>query len=49
MTFDGQYLTYVEYQQLGGSTIGKMPFDLLEFEARKQIDIRTQNRLKDLD
>ena len=45
MTFEGQYLTYAEYQALGGSAIGEMPFNLLEFEARKQIDIRTQRRL----
>lgn len=49
MDFDGQYLTYKEYQQLGGTEIDKMPFNLLEFEARRQIDIRTSNRLKDLD
>lgn len=49
MTFEGQYLTYAEYQALGGSAIGKMPFNLLEFEARRQIDIRTSNRLKDSD
>jgi len=47
MTFEGQYLTYAEYQALGGSAIGEMPFNLLEFEARRQIDVRTQNRLKD--
>ena len=47
MTFEGQYLTYAEYQALGGSAIGEMPFNLLEFEARRQIDIRTFNRLKD--
>lgn len=46
MTFEGQYLTYAEYQALGGSAIGEMPFNLLEFEARRQIDIRTFNRLK---
>ena len=46
MTFEGQYLTYTEYQELGGSAIGEMPFSLLEFEARRQIDIRTFNRLK---
>ena len=46
MTFEGQYLTYIEYQNLGGSAIGEMPFNLLEFEARRQIDIRTLNRLK---
>ena len=45
MTFEGQYLTYAEYQALGGSAIGEMPFNLLEFEARNQIDIRTHNRL----
>lgn len=49
MTFEGQYLTYAEYQALGGSAIGEMPFNLLEYEARKQIDLRTQNRLKDVD
>lgn len=49
MTFEGQYLTYAEYQELGGSAIGEMPFNLLEFESRRQIDIRTQNRLKDID
>ena len=47
MTFEGQYLTYAEYQTLGGSAIGEMPFNILEFEARRRIDIRTQNRLKD--
>lgn len=46
MTFEGQYLTYAEYQTLGGSAIGEMPFNLLEFEARRQIDVRTQKRLK---
>lgn len=46
MTFEGQYLTYAEYQELGGSAIGEMPFNLLEFEARRNIDIRTQNRLQ---
>ena len=45
MTFEGQYLTYAEYQQLGGSAIGETPFNLLEFEARRLIDIKTFNRL----
>ena len=45
MTFEGQYLTYAEYHALGGSAIGEMPFNLLEFEARNQINLRTQNRL----
>ena len=49
MNFEGQYLTYAEYQELGGSAIGEMPFNLLEFEARKQIDLRTDRRLIDLD
>ena len=46
MTFEGQYLTYAEYQALGGSAIGEMPFNLLEFEARRQLDVRTLNRLQ---
>ncbi|MBO7526499.1 MAG: hypothetical protein J6T74_01225 [Clostridia bacterium] len=49
MTFEGQYLTYAEYQTLGGSAIGDMPFNLLEFEARRKIDERTFNRLKNVD
>lgn len=44
MEFEGQYLTYEEYKALGG-TLDLMPFNLLEFEARNQIDLRTQNRL----
>ena len=45
MEFSGQYLTYEEYKALGG-TLSEMPFNLLEFEARKKIDNRTQNRIK---
>lgn len=45
MTFEEQYLTYAEYRQLGGSEIGEMPFNLLEFEARRRIDLKTHNRL----
>ncbi len=48
MEFEGQYLTYEEYIGLGGE-LDLMPFNLLEFEARRRIDIRTQNRLKDVD
>jgi len=33
---------------LGGS-LDQTPFNLLEFEARKRIDLRTQNRLKDIE
>lgn len=46
--FDGQYLTYQEYISLGG-TLEQTPFNLLEYEARKQIDLRTQRRLVGLD
>ena len=50
MTFEGQYLTKQEYIALGGSsTIGDMPFNLLEYEARRQIDIYTFNRVKKMD
>ena len=45
MEFKGQYLTYAEYRSLGG-TLDITPFNLLEFESRRQIDIRTQNRLQ---
>ena len=48
MTFEGQYLTYAEFQNLGGSAIGVTPFNLLEFEARRRIDIKTFNRVKKL-
>lgn len=47
MIFEGQYLTKAEYIALGGNPqIGDMPFNLLEYEARKLIDARTFNRLK---
>ena len=48
MDFSGQYLTYLEYVALGG-TLSQMPFNLLEFNARKQIDLNTKNRLKGID
>lgn len=48
MEFNGQYLTYLEYQALGG-TLEEMPFNLLEYEARKQVDLRTQKRLFNVD
>lgn len=44
MEFSGQYLTYEEYVTMGG-TLAVAPFNLLEFEARKKIDLRTQRRL----
>lgn len=48
MEFKGQYLTYEEYKALGG-TLDLSPFNLLEFEARKQIDLNTQNRLTNVE
>ena len=48
MIFEGQYLTYTEYQGLGGSAIGEMPFNVFFFEARKRIDTKTFNRLKNV-
>ena len=47
MEFEGQYLTYEEYRALGG-TLDLMSFNLLEFRSRKEIDNRTQSRLKKL-
>ena len=44
MELNGQYLTYNEYKALGGS-LDITPFNLLEFEARRIIDNRTQQRL----
>lgn len=44
MEFSGQYLTYDEFRLLGG-TLDIMPFNLLEFNARKKIDEKTMNRL----
>lgn len=43
MEFKGQYLTYQEYLTLGG-TLDEMPFNLLEYNARKEIDSKTQKR-----
>lgn len=47
MEFSGQYLKYNEYLELGGS-VDKTPFNILEFEARKEIDKKTQSRLINL-
>ena len=44
MDFTNQYLTYEEYMVLGG-TLEEVPFNELEFECRRIIDSRTQNRL----
>ena len=48
MEFEGQYLTYDEYKALGG-LLDQTPFNLLEFEARKEIDKYTFNRLVNLE
>lgn len=48
MEFSGQYLTYQEYVGLGG-TLSQMPFNLLEFESRKEIDLNTKQRLKGIE
>lgn len=48
MEFSEQYLTYEEYRSLGG-TLDLTPFNLLEFEAHRKIDSRTQNRLKNVE
>lgn len=48
MEFSGQYLTYEQYKAMGG-TLGRMLFELLEFECRRRIDERTQNRLKQVE
>ena len=44
MDFTNQYLTYEEYMVLGG-TLEEVPFNELEYECRRIIDSRTQNRL----
>ena len=48
MEFEGQYLTYDEYKALGG-LLDQTPFNLLEFEARKEVDKYTFNRLVSLE
>lgn len=48
MNISGQYLEFNEYRGLGG-TLDLTPFNLLEFEARRKIDLRTQNRLRGIE
>ena len=48
MEFSGQYLTWIEYKALGG-TLAETPFNLLEFEARQNVDKYTFGRLKELE
>ena len=40
------YLTYDEYNTLGGQALEETAFNQLEFEARTQIDWWTFGRLK---
>lgn len=47
MDFKGQYLRHDEYKALGG-TLDMVPFNLLEYDVRKKIDERTQNRMKNI-
>lgn len=46
MENSGKYLTYEDYQDLGG-TLNLKSFNLLEFKSRKQLDFYTHNRLVD--
>lgn len=48
MDFTNQYLSYGEYIELGG-TLDEVPFNELEYECRRIIDSRTQNRLQNAD
>ena len=48
MKIEGQYLTYEEYKSLGGN-LDETPFNLLEFEARRKVDEKTQWRLKNVE
>lgn len=48
MDFSGQYLTYNEYKALGGQ-LDQTPFNLLEYDVRKEIDKQTLGRLINLE
>lgn len=48
MDFSGQYLTYNEYKVLGGQ-LDQTPFNLLEYDVRKEIDKQTLDRLVNLE
>ncbi len=47
MEFKGQYLKFEDYKTLGGTLTDEAPFNLLEFEARRLINLYTFNRLID--
>ena len=46
MKFENQYLTYDEYKKYLEGTLSKMPFNLLEYRAEKQVDELTSNRFR---
>lgn len=46
MEFENQYLTYDEYKEDLKGTLSKMPFNLLEYRAEKQVDELTSNRFR---
>ncbi len=46
MKFENQYLTYDEYKEYLEGTLSKMPFNLLEYRAEKQVDELTSNRFR---
>lgn len=46
MKFENQYLTYDEYKEYLKGTLSKMPFNLLEYRAEKQVDELTSNRFR---
>ena len=48
MEFSRQYLTYNEYKALGGQ-LDQTPFNLLEYDVRKEIDKETLGRLVNLE
>lgn len=48
MEYEGRYLSYEEYQSLGG-TLDQASFYLLEYEVSRKIDEKTTNRLKKID
>lgn len=47
MEFENQYLDYDEYEELGGN-LSEMSFNLLEYQAEKQIDELTCGRFRKL-
>lgn len=48
MTFTNQYLSYKEYQALGG-TLLEVPFNRLEYKSCKKVDELTSKRITKLE